>query len=357
MHDGAFVEKKAEVMVYAPIIIPTLCRSVHFKRCVESLKKNTWAKFTDVYVGLDYPAKEDHWKGYNEICDYLETGDFSCFKSFHVIKRDHNLGPGPNSADLRKIATEHSDCFIRTDDDIEFSPNFIEFMDKGLELSREDENIIAVSGYSCPVDWEVSEGSNCFLQNVSAPMWGTGFWKGRFEEFSKEVKSGRLIENFPTAVRQRKSKEMIPRAWEEYVGMVAFPYPEKTLIYSASDVSLRIYLALFDKFVLMPTVSKTRNWGFDGSGVWCKRDERIANGEVPPQIIDLDTDFELHLDTKKALAENRKRYSKVDCCEKNAVKSKAKEIVYLLLGDRLYRKIIGPIFDYFICKQNKNETR
>ena len=45
-------------MKYAPILIPTLCRSKHFIRCIESLKKNGWAKYTDVYVALDYPAKE-----------------------------------------------------------------------------------------------------------------------------------------------------------------------------------------------------------------------------------------------------------------------------------------------------------
>ena len=41
----------------APVIIPTLCRYDHFKRLMESLNKCTWADKTDVYIGLDYPAK------------------------------------------------------------------------------------------------------------------------------------------------------------------------------------------------------------------------------------------------------------------------------------------------------------
>ena len=45
-------------MIYAPVLIPTLCRADHFIRCLESLKKNTWAKYTEVYVAVDYPAKE-----------------------------------------------------------------------------------------------------------------------------------------------------------------------------------------------------------------------------------------------------------------------------------------------------------
>ena len=54
-------------MIYAPVLIPTLCRYDHFIRCLESLKKNTWAKYTEVYIAVDYPAKESHWDGYKRI--------------------------------------------------------------------------------------------------------------------------------------------------------------------------------------------------------------------------------------------------------------------------------------------------
>lgn len=56
-------------MIYAPVLIPTLCRSDHFIRCLESLKKNTWAKYTEVYIAVDYPAKESHWDGYSSLLD------------------------------------------------------------------------------------------------------------------------------------------------------------------------------------------------------------------------------------------------------------------------------------------------
>lgn len=39
---------------YAPILIPTLCRYEHFVRCIESLKKNDWAKFTDINKATQY---------------------------------------------------------------------------------------------------------------------------------------------------------------------------------------------------------------------------------------------------------------------------------------------------------------
>ena len=62
---------------YAPIYIPTLCRDEHFITGLESLKKNRWAKYTDVYIALDYPAKESHWEGYRKICEYLDLDPYS----------------------------------------------------------------------------------------------------------------------------------------------------------------------------------------------------------------------------------------------------------------------------------------
>ena len=56
-------------MKYAPILIPTLCRADKFRKCIESLKKNKWAKYTAVYIALDYPLNDTHWCGYNEICE------------------------------------------------------------------------------------------------------------------------------------------------------------------------------------------------------------------------------------------------------------------------------------------------
>ena len=41
-----------EEKVYAPMLIQTLCRDQHFMRCIESLKKNTWAKYTMSILGL-----------------------------------------------------------------------------------------------------------------------------------------------------------------------------------------------------------------------------------------------------------------------------------------------------------------
>ena len=90
----------------APVTIPTLCRYEHFKRCIESLSRCTLADKTEVYVALDYPAKESHWDGYNKIKDYLlsHKEDNLGFKKLIVIQRSRNYGLGEegNIMTLRK---------------------------------------------------------------------------------------------------------------------------------------------------------------------------------------------------------------------------------------------------------------
>ena len=204
-------------MVYAPILIPTLCRDEHFIRCIESLKKNSWAEYTDVYVALDFPAKESHWDGYKKICTYLE-GDFSEFSKFVVVKREENYGSFKNMISLREQILKKYDRYIRTDDDIEFSPNFLEYMDKCLEYYEDDENVIAVTGYSYPIEWNIAEGCNTMKSNFVCSTWGLGFWKKKFSLLEyKIVKEKYLRKIFDNVIRNGKIKQLTQARFLDYV--------------------------------------------------------------------------------------------------------------------------------------------
>ena len=114
-------------MVYAPIIIPTLNRYEHLKRCVKSLQQNGWAKYTELYISVDYPAKESHWEGYRKVREYLEDG-IEGFQKVNLFYQQANLGGRNNIQFLIQTVFELYDICIATEDDNEFSPCFIEFM-------------------------------------------------------------------------------------------------------------------------------------------------------------------------------------------------------------------------------------
>ena len=185
----------------APVVIPTLCRHDRFNAGLESLKKNTWAEYTDVYIAVDYPAKDEHWDGYNKICEYLDKGDFSVFKSFNVVKRTKNLGPGFNLTDIIEEITKIYDRRIIAEDDVIFSPVFLEYMNKCLEMYKDDDNIIAVNGYSYPVNWVSDKDANIIFQSSWCSAWGIGQWKNKYLRLKEYIESGYLNKNFDRAYK------------------------------------------------------------------------------------------------------------------------------------------------------------
>ena len=85
-----------KISEFAAIAIPTLNRYGHFVRCIESLKKNRYSEYTDLYISLDYAPNERYENGRKQIEDYLDHG-IQGFAHVYVHKHDKNLGAKNNS--------------------------------------------------------------------------------------------------------------------------------------------------------------------------------------------------------------------------------------------------------------------
>ena len=60
------------MVIYAPVVIPTLNRKVHLKHCLDSLAANTGAEHTEVYISVDFPPAPKYEEGYRQLKAYLE---------------------------------------------------------------------------------------------------------------------------------------------------------------------------------------------------------------------------------------------------------------------------------------------
>ena len=303
-------------MLYAPVIIPTLCRSEHFIRCVESLKKNSWAQYTDIIVGLDYPLSEKHMNGWKKIMEYLSDNSFAEFNNFVVFKRDSNLGAGKNSYELRRYVQEHYDRYIYTDDDCEFSPNFLEYMDKCLDYFEDNPNIVAINGYSYPVKWITKDGSTCFIQDFNVATWGLGYWVKKIKPMEEYVKSGKMLRDAPIVITKEKYKKMIDSTFLEYFEGALRLFNKKSFMKKMTDCAMTAYLACANKYAISPIVSKVRNLGFDGSGIYCILTDGDGNSarnmNYAQQIIDTSRSFDIILNDETLLDKNRELMNKFD---------------------------------------------
>lgn len=337
-------------MTGAPILIPTLNRDVHFIRLVESLKKNTWAKYTPVYIALDYPPSTKYMDGYNKICKYLES-DFSMFKEFNIFRRKENYGSVRNMLEMREEVLKKYDRFIRTDDDAEFSPNFLEYMNLCLEKYKDNPDVIAVTGYSYPIEWRRSKGATILKENFSCPMWGTGFWRDKYkvicDYISKEKGLGR---DASLIIKSGTINKMLDVAKYEFVNLCLSPDFEETLAAKISDVALRMYAATQGKYIIIPTISKVRNWGFDGTGEYCPKisiaSSKVVAGnyDYAVQAIDSSGHFILREDTLEDNEWNRDLMNEFDPLSPKAkLKMKGKLALFYIMGEKVFHKIMQSI--------------
>lgn len=330
-------------MKYAPVLIPTLCRDDKFIRCMESLRRNSWADRTEIYIGVDYPTKESHWQGYRRICTYLER-DFPEFAAVHVVKRPRNMGAGKNSDALKEWIFERHDRYIYTDDDMEFSPNFLEYIDKTMELYDEDPKVFAVCGYSYPLPWDVSEKSNLFASATGCFMWGTGFWRDKYLPIRYPLQNGVLRKEYATGNRQVWKKKLIDTRYLDFLGLGISE--EKGLLDAASDVGISTYMELYDRYAIIPVLSKARNYGFDGTGEWCQKSTakefNALNYAYADQVIDTECSFEPRPDTFCHEVENRKIWAAFDCrknMKRRVFVLEMKHLLWGVLGEKGYQKL------------------
>ena len=255
--------EQKNITIYAPVMIPTLCRYEHFKRCFESIERCTGAEKTDIYIGLDYPPSEKYVEGWKKIDSYLKEKETqNGFRNLVVRRRNHNCGvckEGSNYQLLVQEIEKVSDRYIVSEDDNEFSPNFLEYMNKGLEFYKDDSRVLHISAYTPPIFKRITDNNTFF--GIDTPAYGLGCWthKTAADLFSNSDLEC-CFRSFP--LKTLKLYWMWPSLLEMALNMVM-----KKRDYG--EVRYSMYNYFHQSFTLQPSISISRNWGFDGSGIHC----------------------------------------------------------------------------------------
>ncbi len=245
----------------SPVLIITLNRDQHFCRCVKSLSNCLDAAKTDLYIALDYPLKESHWEGYNQIKSFIKT--ITGFKSITVIKREVNFGIQKNYFDALDFVFKNHDRVIFSEDDNVFSTDFLIFMNKCLEKFESRNDIFSVNGYNYPITIPSNYVENVYLwQGHSA--WGSGFWREKFLkiEWSNEV----IQSNVKFFLKDFISVLKFNRIANIYVPALI---QMRNLNKIHGDIYVCLYQFLNNMSSVFPVESRVRNIGNDGSGENC----------------------------------------------------------------------------------------
>ncbi len=262
---------------YAPVLISTLCRYKHLKQCIESLRENPVAKYTHIYISVDYPPSQKYFDGYDKVKAYV-LNEINGFYKVTCFVQDKNLGIYGNERFLVNEAYKEYDRYIFTEDDNIFAPSVLEYLNNGLDIFEKDQDIIAICAHGKKSNMN---GSHGLYKMQSFSAYGFAMWKHKETEYMEKMNR----EYFQSIIYGERFRKLFAQNIL-YIQTLLSILLKKEKIYiqegdkiAAHDLPISIYMLCEEKYAIYPRCLLARNNGYDGSGSNCK--ERTVPHEVP----------------------------------------------------------------------------
>jgi GR25 family glycosyltransferase involved in LPS biosynthesis len=237
-------------MNLSPIILFVYNRPEHTQKVVQALLKNELAVASTLYVfqdGLRSNANDeerDRWIATNQ---YIHS--INGFKNIETFVSETNKGCGRSIVSgVTQVLNDHNRVII-VEDDILVSPNYLEYMNQGLNHFEKDERVGSINAYSLQFPFEVPE--YYFMYGVNPYGWAT--WKDRWELYNNDAAS--LLEKL-------KAKNSF-KNWDFGGTRKMLESCVKSNFEGAWDVKWYTSLFVNEKLGLFPKTSFSRNIGFD----------------------------------------------------------------------------------------------
>ena len=326
-------------MNHAPVLIATLNRERHFKNCIASLAKCKGAVETPLYIALDYPPSEKYIKGYEAIKEFIPR--ITGFKKIEVIKRKINYGSKRNFFTARDYLYKKYDAIISSEDDNEFSVDFLEFMNHSLTIHKSSPHILAVCGYMYPIRGLNIESQQFLYNGFSA--WGWGTWRDKYNllnfdgnescnDFEDRTKVH--VSEISDFLEDRSNIRMIKNhTLRNHLRRCVLDNKV------TSDSYVCFYQIKNKMYSIFPRETLVRNLGNDGSGEHCSDDEGMHKIYSSQRYLD---SFSKDLMSREILVDS-KTISKVDRYLSNYTFRRAYQYLLRLLMQKsvLFTKLTG----------------
>jgi hypothetical protein len=244
----------------APVVLFAYKRPEHLKRTLYALQKNPGAKQSDLYVFSDAPKTIDDEALVKEVRQILKK--ITGFKKIKVWEQKKNKGLAASIIDgVTQIVNRHGRVIV-LEDDMETSPFFLQYMNKTLDLYKNNPEVASVHGYVFPIK---NLPETFFLKG--ADCWGWGTWQRAWKNFEP---SGKKL------LSQLKKQKLT----KEFDFNDSYPYT-KMLINQIRGLNnswaIRWYASAFirDMVTLYPGKSLVKNIGTD-EGTHFKKTKKIS---------------------------------------------------------------------------------
>lgn len=268
----------------APVVIFAYRRPDHLRNTLASLMRCEGFAQSPIIVYCDGPRNDSEVESVTATREIAKNllGEHAEYHFSEV-----NLGL---SRSVIAGVSETVDRFGRVivvEDDLELHPDFLTFMNQGLERYARDEHVFQVSGYMFNVPELKSRQTALFLPFPVS--WGWATWKRAWDKFDPQA-SGWDALYTDSAVRRQFNLD----GTYDYATMLV-----RQMCGLGNSWAVRWYWTVFKAkgLVLFPSTSLVSNTGFDGSGThgrgWLRRfaggaQTATATSFVLPKIAHVD---------------------------------------------------------------------
>jgi glycosyltransferase involved in cell wall biosynthesis len=256
-------------MEYAPIVLFTYNRLDCLKKTIEALQQNLYAEMSEVHIFSDGPKDAESDVSVKKVREYLKT--ITGFASVNIINRQKNLGLANNIIDAVTNTIQRYGAVIVLEDDLITGKYFLKYMNDGLNVYREDDEVISIHGYGYLSESIVPE--TYFIKtadNLGWATWGRGWELFETDEniLLQEIKRKNLTRQFDRNGSYPFTKSLESQAFGE-----------------TNTWAIRWYASAFlnDKFTLYPKHSLVYHIGDGPEATNYKR----RQGKDDPLSVDL----------------------------------------------------------------------
>lgn len=252
----------------SPIILFIFNRPEHTKKTIDALKKNPQAQESDLFVFCDGPRNIKEVKKINETRKIID--EISGFKTVTVKKHEINHGLANSIiSGVGEVLNKFKKAII-LEDDIVVAPNFLQFMNEGLDFYENDERVFSISGFNFANFKQKNFDNDVFYIKGRTCSWGWATWFNRFNKVDFSVQDYEKI---------KQSKELQKKFSKNGDNLFLMLKDQMSGKIDTWDIQFCYEMFKGDKVCILPIKTMVKNIGFDSSGVHCHSDKNMSNFE------------------------------------------------------------------------------
>lgn len=250
-------------MTYAPIVVFGFNRPDALRNTIDSLLHNKEAKFSDLYVFVDGPreGKVGEKEKVDEVRKYVKS-----IKGFHTIHysfSDINKGLANSIIyGVSKIVNEYGKVIV-IEDDLVLMPNFLNYINQGLDYYENNQEVMSICGHSCKIKTPNDYPYDAYFFTRSS-SWGWGTWKDRWNLVDWQ------LDNWNEVVANRN-------AFVKSQGSDVYKMLRDWKMGKNHSWAIRFCYSQFvhKRLSVIPNKSLVNNEGFNGDGTNCRKYSRF----------------------------------------------------------------------------------